>query len=120
MGRYNRYERQEIEERPWVVHPIWRGIGFILIILIPILSYAGAVLFVEANARNNWFAMPVELAGPAQFPYLFAHLLFGVLFAIGGFGIVTMIYAFVYQIIGPPKYGPLDAPPPKKRRKRRR
>lgn len=119
MGRYNRYDRQEIEEKPWEIHPVWRGIGFILIILIPILSYAGAVLFVEANAEQGWFVLPTEFEGPGWSPFLYAHLLIGVLFAVSGFGLMTIVYSFLYQIIGPPKYGPMDAPPPKKRRRRR-
>lgn len=36
---------------PWRVHPIWRGIGFLLLILIPIISYGLAELLLD------WFTL---------------------------------------------------------------
>ena len=32
--------RRQEKPRPWRVHPIWRGIGCVMIVLIPIISYA--------------------------------------------------------------------------------
>ena len=48
MGRYQQYEKQ-VKEGPKSSHPIWRGIGFLLMGLIAVMSYAGANLLVEAN-----------------------------------------------------------------------
>ena len=31
--------KQQEKPRPWRVHPIWRGIGCVMIVLIPIMSY---------------------------------------------------------------------------------
>jgi len=47
MGRLQ-YQR-DIQDEPASVHPIWRGIGFLLLGVIAIMSYAGANLLVEAN-----------------------------------------------------------------------
>ncbi len=38
---------------PWRVHPIWRGIGFLLLILIPIISFGLAELLLDWMAANN-------------------------------------------------------------------
>ena len=33
-------------------------------------------------------------------------------------GVLSIVYAIIYQVVGPPRYGPLDEPAPKKRAKR--
>ena len=48
-------KRQE-KPRPWRVHPIWRGIGCVMIILIPIMSYAiGDILTTNVEAVSQFF-----------------------------------------------------------------
>ncbi len=32
------------EERPWKIHPIWRGIGCIWLVILPVMAYAAAWL----------------------------------------------------------------------------
>ena len=39
--------RQQKKPRPWRVHPIWRGIGCVMFILLPILAYAGSSVLVD-------------------------------------------------------------------------
>lgn len=121
MGKYGKVGRQvTTSERPWSVHPIWSGIGCLLLILIPVLSYAGAVLLVEANRDAKWIAMSDELmrtvAIPATgltVPHLLANLLAAAVLALIGFGLLMIIYAVLYSMIGPEKYSPLDSPPVK-------
>ena len=129
MGRFNKYEHQrEIKPRPNTVHPIWQGIGCLLLILIPILSYAGAVILVNENLTQHWLPAPalllqtvvIPVAGIAV-PHLYANLVVAFLLALIGFAVVTMIYSVMYSAIAPSRYGPLDAPPddfrPRKRRR---
>lgn len=125
MGRYRSYTRQEVKERPWEVHPIWRGFGCILIILIPIMSYAAAVIVVRENLVNNWVILPEELTGSFVIPYLGARVFFAdiaatLLFMFIGYGILVLIYSVMYRIVGPSRYGPLDSPPIKRKPKRRK
>ena len=125
MGRYRSYTRQEVKQRPWEVHPIWRGLGCILIIIIPIMSYAAAVVIVSENYKNRWVALPSELVGTYLIPYLNVRINFAViavtlLLLFIGYGILVLIYAFMYRLIGPSRYGPLDSPPIKRKPKRRR
>ena len=119
MGKFTQYEKPR-KERPWKIHPVWRGIGCVMLVLIPIMAYAGASLLLDANASNHWVPIPREFRGPAQYPYLFAHLGVALLVSVLGFVAVVVFYSLVYRFAGPPRYGAHDAPPPRKYSRRRR
>lgn len=118
MAKYDKFNpRSRMPERRWKIHPIWRGIGCLMGILIPVMAYAGAVLLVQENAKQGWLPMPAELLQTVTIPYvgsfpnLLAYLLVAVVLSVLGFGIFIIVYSFVYRVAGPPQYGPLDAPP---------
>jgi hypothetical protein len=108
---YAQWRRPPRKKRPWKVHPIWRGIGCFVAILVPLVSYALSHLFVEANKVENWIFIPFDLRGPSAIPFLFLKLLLAVVIALALFSLYTFIYVVVYQMVGPPKYGPMDSPP---------
>jgi hypothetical protein len=87
-----------------------------MILLIPIMSYAGAVLLVQENLRQGWLPMPRELAQTVvvpmlgSFPNLWADLLITLVLSLIGFGVFTMVYSLIYSLLGPSSLGPLDAP----------
>jgi hypothetical protein len=39
--------KQQEKPRPWRVHPIWRGIGCVMLVLLPIVAYAGSDMLVD-------------------------------------------------------------------------
>jgi hypothetical protein len=43
------------------IHPVWRGVGFVMMILIPVISYAAAEVLLDLNGKNNWFPVPSDL-----------------------------------------------------------
>lgn len=130
MG-YQQYRRTQIRKQEGV-HPIWRGIGCFLMILIPIMSYAGAELLIEQNNSAHWVVVPVELARAVTVPVLgnvphfYATVMVMIMLMVLGFGVLTVVFAFFWSAVGPSKYGPLDARPirrsdkPRPRRKQRR
>ncbi len=122
MSKFETVRQEPKNERPWDIHPIWRGIGCIFLFLVPVMSYLSATLIIQANIENKWVPIPEELVGPEQIPFLFANLLVTLLIMVAVFGVLFIIYSIVYQSLGPPKYGPTDAPPPRKKivRKRKR
>jgi hypothetical protein len=140
MGKYSNYEfSRPGDEKRWKVHPIWRGIGCIFMIIIPVISYAGAALLVRENMEQIWFEVPVELAGAVNFapvynflpilqnfllslgPIYYLDILLTIGFMIVGFGAMSVVYSFMYRAVGPSRYGPYDSPPiPKARRARTR
>ncbi len=118
------------------VAPIWRGIGCIMILVIPVISYAIASALVQF-AVDQQYPVPYQLMGNPVLPpslyqpglapianfiasqqNLYANLALTVLLVVIFGGIISVVYAFVYQIVGPARYGPLDAPTPNVRVKR--
>jgi len=118
MAKYDKYSAQSrAPQRPWKIHPIWRGIGCLLMLIIPVMSYAGAVILVDLNQENNWLPTPAELSQPVTLPLVgtvdnfYSVAAMTILLTIIGFGLVTIIYSMIYSAVGPPRLGPLDAPP---------
>lgn len=101
MGRYEQYDR-EVKKDSKSVHPIWRGIGFLLLGLIAVMSYAGANMLVEANKTKSWIAVPAGIRGGiAWAPDLYAELIVMFFLMMIGFGLITIIYSLIYKISRP-------------------
>ncbi len=129
MGKYSKFDTfRDAPPRKWKVHPIWRGIGCFMLIILPIMSYYGALSFLEANQTQHWIRIPKEMmvtvnAALAQkipplsdflgsMPRLLvSELVVTLLFLVIGFGILTIMGSFLYSAAGPSRYGPLDSPP---------
>ena len=129
MGRYSKYRRKS-EQRP-EANPIWRGIGCILIVVVPLISYALTVIFIPTILATG--LVPYQLVGHVQFPeWVYrAPVLGNLAIFIGridnlwlkliGFfvillvmtGLFSLIYAAILQVVGPPRYSEVDAPPTK-------
>lgn len=114
MGKYQ--SRQPPKERPWRIHPIWRGIGCLLMLVIPIMAYAGAVLLVQANQETRWITIPPEMAATVNVPGvgpvegLYAILFAAVLLMLVGFGIMVIVYGILYRMMGVGE-SPVDSEP---------
>jgi hypothetical protein len=119
MAKYSRTSVQAPPPpRPWAVHPIWRGIGCFLIVIGPVIAFAGAHLLLDMNQERGWYPVPPELAAPFTVPgigyninHFFGDLLVGVVLLFIGFALIMVLYAILYSILGPARYGPLDSPP---------
>ncbi len=110
------------------VHPVWRGVGFAFIVLIPIISYAATEVLLQQNGIHNWFPLPVDmLARPGQLlyslipdPMLYIKALFFVAFLLVLFAVFTFFSFLVSGIFGvSAKKDPFYVPPVRKRRRRR-
>ena len=44
--------------------------------------------------------------------HFYAYVVTSILYMILLAGVMSVLYAFVYRLVGPPRYGPLDVPPP--------
>ena len=138
MAKYRSYERKEVT-RSHEIHPIWRGIGCIILIVIPIMAYLASTLLVQQGIKDNW-PMPADLMGHPQLPdwlyrfavtrqfaqpiasvdNLYALIAGTVLLTILAFGVLAVIYGWSYRIVGPSRYSPLDAPEVDRQARRRR
>lgn len=119
MGRYDPNLIVEEKGPGWKIHPVWRGIGCIMMVLLPAMSYAGAVELVKANYYQGWVRMPVDLAGPPQYPYLYAYLLVGTVLLLVSFATLIIIYSMIYGATAGPRHGRLDAPPERLKKKKK-
>ena len=134
MGKYDRSSyRTPPPQRPWRIHPIWRGIGCLWLLISPVLAYAVASMLVEYDMKTGFFPVPYELTRTvtiplARFfpinnlnaPHLYANLLVSALLLLIGFGVVMVIYAIIYSMMGPSRLGPLDAPPIRRKTRKSR
>ncbi len=119
MGKYNRSGHMvPPPEKKWAVHPIWRGIGCILLLIVPFMVYIIADLLVEMNMENGWYPIPAELTSTLRVPFVnfalqhfFINLMVTALLLLFGFALIMVIYTVIYAFAGPGRYGPMDAPP---------
>jgi len=101
-------------------------------ILVPVIAWFLAFATIEVGLQLGW-PIPYQLTGRAvmpqalwgiqgmapilgfieQQPHLYATIVLCIVYVILGGGLFSVIYSFVYRFLGPPRYGPVDAPPPR-------
>jgi hypothetical protein len=131
MSKYQSSAKKVVKERNRDVHIAWRGIGCLMMLVIPIMSIALGIETVNYGLDNDW-VIPFQLLGFPRYPewfyasdglmtilspftatkHFYAYATFSILYMILLSGIMSVVYAFVYRFIAPPRYGPLDVAPP--------
>ena len=130
MGKYTTYKKTPPKSRNPGVHPVMRGIGCIMMIVVPLLAYGTALWLVDYGIRQGWPIPPNWLQPIRIHPLLLrierfepiwnfllvqdnliAVLVFTIAITIVVGGIMSMLYGYLYTLFGPPRYGPQDAPP---------
>jgi hypothetical protein len=129
------------KSRTRTIHPVWRGIGCIWLVLLPILAYAGSWIIVRHNLQDPWFPFTAGLSRQIilpvanfpgatvdfnllikwipGYPLYYADLLVTGVMIFLGFGLTSIFYAFIYSTFGPPKdpYDVMERRSPTRRRK---
>lgn len=130
MGKYTTYTKTPPKPRNLGVHPVMRGIGCIMMIVVPLLSYGIALFLVDYGIRHGWPLPPNWLEPVSIHPLLLslrgldpvwnfllrqdnliAILIFTIATIIVIGGLMSVLYGYIYTLFGPPQYGPQDAPP---------
>lgn len=133
MAKYEKYRRKTPPKQE--MSPLWRGIGCVLMIVVPAISYVIAYAFLQEAKTRGW--VPVDLLGHIKFPdwvfgvpflstlarffgslkdpWAMLIFFFTVLFVLSG--LISFVYSALYQVLGPPRYSEMDAPPPRWRGK---
>lgn len=138
MSNYNYFgQGRKEDEAKKEIHPIWRGIGCLLTILTPVISWAAALVLIDYGKAQQWPFIQ-QLAGTVRFsntiyqiplvgkvasylsgiPYLAAIAMFFVIFMLLFSGFFSLLNAILYRRFGPPRYSRLDAPAPRVRPKK--
>lgn len=130
MGKYTTYKKTPPKPRNLGVHPVMRGIGCIMMIVVPVLAYGIALFLVDYGIRQGWPLPPSWLEPVSIHPLLLNlrglepvwnfllrqdNLIAVVVFTIATIvvigGLMSVLYGYIYTLFGPPQYGPQDAPP---------
>jgi hypothetical protein len=129
MTKYSKYQRKSSEKKG--MNPIWRGIGCILIIIVPLLAFGLMVLIVPPIIATG--KVPYQLLGYVHFPdwILKLRILADITAFIGSINnlwlniitffvivlilttVASLLYSVIYAAVGPARYTALDAPPSK-------
>lgn len=130
MGRSSSSTQQESSlHKQREPHPIWRGIGCVLMLVIPAISIFIGKLFIDFALENKW-RIPYQLLGipkmpdilyksaglrpllpMLRIPNLYAYIVASVVCILILSSVISMVYAVIYRMANPSRYGPLDAPP---------
>ena len=114
MTKYSQYKMETQEKKKLVVHPVWRGIGCVLVILIPIIAYFASSELIDRRGNIPWLIIPKEIImNEFRDPYLFVKLIYGAIITLLIFMILTIITFILNSIFGPSRFGPFDVPPEK-------
>jgi hypothetical protein len=129
MTKYRAFEKR-LPPRNKEPHPVWRGIGCLIWLILPVLSYGLSALTIS-YALKQGIQFPQDLTGyPVMPPLLFRvpglvallnwlqsqynlylTLLVAFFFVVMLAGAMAIIYAFMYRASAPPRYSGVDAPP---------
>jgi len=118
MGKYNQFrQNQSFQDRENArkAPPVWRGIGFILMIGIPFLAYVLSLVLLEQNAQQGWISIPREYLARGVDSLLYIKIGLTLLLSLLLFAIFSFLGVLMFQVGGHQRYGPLDAPPEHRR-----
>jgi hypothetical protein len=139
MSKYSSSHRKEFK-RPYKIHPIWRGIGLMILIIIPIVAWAATQEMVKFSVESEVPEIQTFVKGlstPFKFPdwvrsvpylneftrwirsipMLKLQLVYFFMVILVLSGILSVIYGLIYRA-AVPRYAPLDEPAPKVRAKK--
>lgn len=132
MGKYTDYsKRQTSKQKPKEPPASWRAAGCLMILIVPAISILVGNGTVNYAISKGW--VPYQLLGNVVLPSFFyksngliiilgpilrtqnfyaiaaASILYMILIG----GVISLIYATIYRMVGPDPYGPTDEPPSK-------
>ena len=130
MGKYTSYEKVA-PRRSNEPHPIWNGIGCLILLIVPVISFALSVIAVK-YAIDRGIQLPDTLVGYPVMPEvlfsvpglvgilswiegqynLYAYLFGAFFFMVIVGGLIGIVYAMLYRVSAPPRFSGYDAPPP--------
>ena len=134
MGKYSSKVKSDQPKINREVHPVMRGIGCIMMVIVPIISFVAATVIVNtvplplppsmtrAIDIPAWLYTLNGLQSLFQYiesqPLLIAILLITLSISILLFATMSIVYGFIYKAFGPSQFGPTDEPPIRKKVKK--
>ena len=110
--QYNSNVYVPLAQKKKDIHPIWRGIGLVMLIVIPFLSYLIALELVNENNVRHWVLYPAAIIFRELWdPFIVVKVLITIVIVIIMYAVFTFITALFYKFFGPPRFGSTDVPP---------
>lgn len=118
MGKYYGSGGRQVEQerKSSEPHPVWRGIGFLIILLTPVLGYSAAMLLISENTKQGWFKIPTDLIyrGGVDFlpndPLLYVKAILTLVLMFIIYFLLQLVAMILYRLVAPPRYGLYDVP----------
>jgi hypothetical protein len=67
MSKYQIYQRQKRVPRRRSIHPVWQGIGCVMLILMPLLAWGIEEILFQIALQQRW-PIPYEWSLPPRWP----------------------------------------------------
>jgi hypothetical protein len=100
------------EDKPKEMHPIWRGIGCVMLVLIPLISYAAALVVLQEGPKRGWTSFITnEMMAPGADPFLYVKIGLTVVFMVILYMVFILFSFLIERMVGGSGYGPLDVKP---------
>jgi hypothetical protein len=118
MNKNTMFKKERVSKSEGArIHPIWRGVGFVMMIFMPVLSYIGATVIMDYNKTQNWFPIPREfvISWPTD-PYILMRLFITAILWFLFYAFFMLITFFLSGLFAPKRYIPPDIPPLHKKR----
>jgi hypothetical protein len=126
MMTFHSMKSKEDRERDTLPHPIWRGVGVVMIFVVPILSFVISdelIKYWDANIPE--FILPYELSRTIDVPIygevdnFFGVLALAVIVTIAFFSLFSVVNAIVYRTTREQNLRVFESRPQKYKRKRK-
>lgn len=109
MPKYSQYQADKPKEDKKRIHPVWRGIGCLLMVLIPAFSYFSAIQLFKTPEKFTWVIIPEDIViSTFKDPLILVKLLYAGVIAFIFFAVIGLITFVIERIFGPSRYGPYD------------
>lgn len=112
MSKYSTYSSRSADQpKKKEAHPVWRGVGLAMMVLIPFISYVGAMALIQMNNQQHWFPIPADLLIKWRDPMLLIKVILTIAVAFVLYLVFMLITFVLFRVMAPPRYGPYDVPP---------
>ncbi len=109
MPKHTIFNRRVAKEPAPAVHPVWRGIGCILIVVLPALSYFMSTILINNRAAIPWFDIPQELiVAVLKDPLLIVKIFYAAVISLLIFFLIALVTFTIDRVVNPKKKGPYD------------
>lgn len=101
------------------MHPVWRGIGLIMMVILPVGSYLLASMLIENKDRFSWVIIPTDLIlnkFPKD-PLILVRLLYALIILMIVAAVLAFFTFLTARLFAPSRYDPYDVPPDRVRKK---